>query len=580
MKRILFLWLYCIVAAVLSTTYGQSITAERSLFKEYAGTDSEHIFVDDPSFTPEITISTPFTDICAGAPYVFTATVRNAGTSPVYQWQIGSRNVGTNSPTHTEPIMNAGLVVRCLLTVTLNGTTTTVASNEILMRSSGEITPVVEITASATTVCAGGTLTFTAINKSGNRDPSWEWTVNGIAAGTNSPTFSTNTLTNGAVVACRMRVPHCGGGGTTKDDSNPITVTVKGMKPTITVSTPSATVCRGGAATFTARVTDAGTNPGYQWTVNGANAGTNSSSFTLAAPAEGDEVQCVLRPDPAAACGGVNSIPSNTIKLKIIEGQATTISITASDNNICSGTPVQFTAKAENAGTAPSYQWEVNGSKVGTNAPLYTATNLKEGDQVVCVLEAQNTSCAVTSVQLSNVITIQVKPGPVVTVEPADTIVKGGAVVTLRATIAGTLTTYSWTPGAGVVDPQSLTPFTTPMQGTTTYRFEGMADNGCIISKEAVVRVVTKLYMPDSFSPNGDGLNDVFRIPPGVAIELKELAVYNRWGTRVFRTTDAGAGWDGRYNGKKADIGVYVYVLSGKDDKGPVVMRGRVMLVR
>jgi gliding motility-associated-like protein len=525
---------------------------------------------------PVITISTPFTDICQGSPYVYTATVQNAGPAPVYQWQLNGQNVGTNSPTYSQSLMQAGFVIRCLLTVAVGGNTVTVTSNELTMWSSGEKTPEVEITASATTICAGGTATFTAVNKSGNLNPSWEWTVNGAPAGTNSPTFTTNTLTNGAVVACRMRVPHCGGQGNTKDDSNPITITITPMTATVAITASPATVCRGGMVELKAKATDAGPNPTYQWKVNGANAGTNSATFRYQ-PADGDEVLCLMTPDPATGCSGA-ALSSNTVKLKVSEGQPPAVSIAASDNNFCPGTPVQFTATVTDAGTTPAYQWEVNGVKAGTNSPAFTSANLKDGDQVVCVLTAQNSSCS--AVQSSNVITLQVKPAPVVTLGPADTTVKAGTVVQLQASVSGPISSFSWNPSSGLTDPQSLSPQTTPVQQTTTYTFQATGAGGCTTTKEALIRVGTRLYLPNSFTPNGDGLNDQFRIPPGSLIYLKELAVFDRWGRKVFATTDAATGWDGRDKGKPALAGMYVYLLTGQDDKGKVTLRGTVLLVR
>jgi gliding motility-associated-like protein len=86
--------------------------------------------------------------------------------------------------------------------------------------------------------------------------------------------------------------------------------------------------------------------------------------------------------------------------------------------------------------------------------------------------------------------------------------------------------------------------------------------------------------MPNAFTPNGDGINDVFRIPPGMTLQLTELDVYDRWGMRVFSTRNIGQGWDGTVGGGLAPAGTYVYIVSGSDLKGPVSAKGTVMLVR
>lgn len=89
------------------------------------------------------------------------------------------------------------------------------------------------------------------------------------------------------------------------------------------------------------------------------------------------------------------------------------------------------------------------------------------------------------------------------------------------------------------------------------------------------------LFFPSAFSPNGDGKNDRARLIGDVG-NLKDynLRIYNRWGEVVFYTTDAYAGWDGSYKGKKAEIGVYVYQIQYKDHATKELMKGNLMLVR
>ena len=86
--------------------------------------------------------------------------------------------------------------------------------------------------------------------------------------------------------------------------------------------------------------------------------------------------------------------------------------------------------------------------------------------------------------------------------------------------------------------------------------------------------------MPNAFTPNGDGINDVFRIPPGILIELKEFSVFDRWGNKIFTTLNSAKGWDGTFKGQQAASGVYVYIIKGSDYKGPVLAKGSVVLVR
>ena len=72
--------------------------------------------------------------------------------------------------------------------------------------------------------------------------------------------------------------------------------------------------------------------------------------------------------------------------------------------------------------------------------------------------------------------------------------------------------------------------------------------------------------MPNAFTPNGDGIDDVFRIPPQVATTtIKSFIVFNRWGQRIFYTNNSGVGWDGYFNGEEQPSGTYVWMIQYTD---------------
>ena len=94
-----------------------------------------------------------------------------------------------------------------------------------------------------------------------------------------------------------------------------------------------------------------------------------------------------------------------------------------------------------------------------------------------------------------------------------------------------------------------------------------------------MVKVLNRIFMPNAFTPNGDGKNDVFRIPSGALIDLEEFSIFNRWGEVLFSTRDRVTGWDGKYKGE-LQSGVFVYVIKGVDNKGPVRIKGTVVVIR
>ena len=89
------------------------------------------------------------------------------------------------------------------------------------------------------------------------------------------------------------------------------------------------------------------------------------------------------------------------------------------------------------------------------------------------------------------------------------------------------------------------------------------------------------IYMPGAFTPNGDGLNDVFRVPPQNKNRLVRLTIYNRLGQVIFTSSDKGKGWDGYFNSHPADNGVYIYLLKMTGITGKEInQKGTVVLIR
>ncbi|MFM7233229.1 MAG: hypothetical protein ACKOZM_01485 [Flavobacteriales bacterium] len=204
---------------------------------------------------------------CAGASMTFTATPYNGGTAPSYQWKVNGNNVGTNSSTYSTSSLTAGQVVTCVMTSNLPGVTANPAtSNSITITVAPSVTPSVTIaqTAGTNPTCSGVGVTFTATPTNGGTTPSYQWQVNGVNTGTNSNTFSSSTLTNGAVVRCVMTsTAQCP--TVTSVNSNEITIAItSNANPTVTISSSaSGSICAGTQVTFTASVSG-GSSPTYQ----------------------------------------------------------------------------------------------------------------------------------------------------------------------------------------------------------------------------------------------------------------------------------------------------------------------------
>ena len=142
---------------------------------------------------------------------------------------------------------------------------------------------------------------------------------------------------------------------------------------------------------------------------------------------------------------------------------------------------------------------------------------------------------------------------------------------------------FHWYPGLGVVDPFELTTTAAPLY-TTSYYLLAKSDYGCVSIDTILITIdpYTLLLMPTAFSPNNDGVNDLFHIVRFLNIEkLTEFKVYDRWGEKIFSTDNVSDGWDGTYRGHEMPMGTYTWMIRAKTYDGDDISRsGNITLVR
>ena len=141
---------------------------------------------------------------------------------------------------------------------------------------------------------------------------------------------------------------------------------------------------------------------------------------------------------------------------------------------------------------------------------------------------------------------------------------------------------YSWAPSTGLNDPYIASPTYIP-SGPQTFVVSASTEFGCSATDTITIKTYKQpdILVPNGFTPNNDGRNDVLHpIPIGIRT-LNYFIVYNRYGQKIFMTKDAGNGWDGRINGQDQNTGTYVWMASGIDFTGKLVERkGVVVLIR
>lgn len=533
------------------------------------------------NLNPQITIATNTTAICGCTPVTGTATVTGAGTLPVFRWYINGTQTGITNPVYHYNSFKAGDILTCKY-MDESGCIAggSVLSNPITFTTGAGQPPSITISTPAREVCSGSTVIFTAVVQNAGTNPVYQWKINGNNAGTNNATFTPALINNGDKVTCSITtqaVSQCITG--TNATSNEIVMIISTQAtPVVTITTPDNTICANSPATFTAVTTNAGNLPSYQWKINGVNTGTNSNIFSSSLIANGAIVSCEITTDPGYICALTTHAVSNTIQMTVSNDPPPALTIAASDPAVCAGETITFTAIGQNAGTSPSYQWKVNNNSVGTNSSVYTVAP-ENGDRVTCIITPGNNTCQKAPVTSNSIIpVIYALPG--VHVSPVDTFIAVGSTAMLHSVTDGNIASYQWTPAGKLQDATSLNPVTIPLNEDVTYALTVTDNNQCSSIAKAAIRIFRPLYMPTGFTPNNDGLNEIFKIPSNVALTLREFSIFDRWGNRIFTTVDINKGWDGSSHGRPCDTGVFVYMIRGKDEKGEVFKKGTFTLIR
>jgi gliding motility-associated-like protein len=204
-------------------------------------------------------------------------------------------------------------------------------------------------------------------------------------------------------------------------------------------------------------------------------------------------------------------------------------------------------------GGVPSYSYLWSN---GTNAVVNNS--LSAGNYSLTVTDANGCS-VIVSEQLN-------EPAPVaVTIEPVDdTIPFFGSQMKINSSYTANgnnAVSFLWEPSETLINAFVQNPVAQPLH-TTTYKLTVTDEDGCVGTEEVTVYVSNDkvVYVPNVFSPNGDGVNDVFKIYTyDEGVKQTTFRIHDRWGQLVFETADIAAGWNGTLNGKELSNDLYVY---------------------
>jgi hypothetical protein len=354
------------------------MTSSLSCASPVTATSNAITITINPNATPSLSIALTggSNPACAGAALTFTATPSNGGT-PVYQWKVNGTNVGTNSSTYTTSTLTNGQIITCTMTSSLScASPVTATSNAITITINPNVTPSLSIAliGGSNPACAGAALTFTATPSNGGT-PVYQWKINGVNVGTNSPQYSSSTLSTGDSITCLLTsTASCVSAASVT--SNSVVITINPL-PIVTIGNVSG--CSGipltlignpSGGTFSVANPYLGTSTTYSYSytnTNGCTAATSAANITIHTTST-NQVQS------ATACNTYTWPINNQTYTSSGNKIASFINVWGCDSSYTLNLTMLSSSSSTNAISANNnYTWALNGNTY-TSSGVYTAS--------------------------------------------------------------------------------------------------------------------------------------------------------------------------------------------------------------
>lgn len=341
--------------------------------------------------------------------------------------------------------------------------------------------------------------------------------------------------------------------------------------PTSAFTTSKTSICEGEVTTATFQGTASG-NALFSWDFDGGvPAGSGQGPYDIFWDTSGIYIINLQVIDN----GCPSAISSDTVTVYPLP-------IVDFDVDITHGCPplkVQFTDQSTNVISTASFIWEFgNTGKSYEQNPDYYYVN--PGTYSVTLTVINQDGC-MGSLTKNDLITVYPVPEALFITEPREVSIFKPE-VNFYDKSKGDSLTYFWELGDGYTS--VLPEFLHIYNDTGTYivNLKVINSYGCVdsITGKVIVRPDYTIYVPNAFSPNADGVNDIFRVYSINILEF-DFSIYNRWGAQLFHTNDTETGWDGYYKGKMSPVDTYVYVIYYRDALGDYHHKyGHFLLVR
>jgi len=259
----------------------------------------------------------------------------------------------------------------------------------------------------------------------------------------------------------------------------------------------------------------------------------------------------------ASGCDNTDSVTVGIFPAAVAEA--------GSDVTICEGSA----ARLQGSGGV-SYEWR---PLRNLSSPASQSTSASPIDTTLYyVTVTDEHGCKAT-----DSVSVNVLHKPVANAGP-DKVILGGQSTQLQGSVAGDSIRFVWSPSSGINNTNTLQPTVNP-EHDITYTLFAISKAGCGTASDNVfVRVFEKVNVPNAFSPNGDGINDTWRMDAIETYPECIVEVFNRYGQPVYKSKGYSRNWDGTYNGKPLPVATYYYVI--ELDKALPKLSGWVALLR
>ena len=558
-------------------------------------------FTVNASTTPSISIISDFANICVGEAITFTTNTNQVGANPTFQWMIDGTNVGTNTSIFITSNLTNAQTVTCLVTSSeICASTPAATSNSISINVTSPVTPELNVQADQTNICSGEMVTFTANGTNLGSSAQYEWFIDGISTGLINTTFTTNNLINGQAITCQAVTSEmCVTTNTLTSAPIQIEVTTP-ENPTIAITSDATSVCSGSSVNFIATGENLGSNPQYQWLVDGTITGNTTNTFNTTFTTE-QTISCIVT--ATNTCSG--SLTANSNEIEITLGNLL-VELMEIQPESCDNSNGMIELQAIGGFGPYTFNWDNN--TTNTN----TLNNLSAGNYSVVVSDVNGCSAAleinipyIATPEIENLEAIHINctnnggtakvtmydlstsysyawknadhetiasseevknlPEGLYYVEVTDpygcsvseeiyieaaapilaeilepTTIQLGDEYRLQVVTNYTNATFTWEADESLSCLDCMNPTILPTQ-TTTYFLTVTTAEGCSVKAHVTIQVekARHVFVPNAFSPNNDGNNDTFTIYGGDdVVKIKNFQVFDRWGAVVFSNSD------------------------------------------